>query len=184
MPFDVGAAWSDPSWTSSDKFGVGGGFTPKGGWPDYTGSIGSGSNIDWGKATDTAWGTKSSYNVDKSSFKDGLDITLQHLKNFANSRGLLGDSGSGKFGAMDGFSGGVQQINNDLSAVYPQQHGPTYIPGQPGQKGFGGALGGVLGTVAGLALAPLTGGASLGLTAAESAGIGGAIGGGIGSMFG
>jgi len=179
MPFDVGAAWSDPSWTSSDKFGVGGGFSPRGGWPEYTGSIGPSSNIDWNRAPDTAWGTKSSYNVDKSSSADGFDIMRRHLNNFAQSRGLLGDGSSNKSDSAGGFGGGVQQINDNLSAVFTPQFKPFTIAGTPGSPGWGKTIGMIAG---GLLAAPFTGGmsvpAALGVIGGGAA-LGGDIGGSV-----
>jgi hypothetical protein len=72
-------------------------------------------------------------------------------------------------------SGGGQILDN-LGALYPQQHSPMFIPGQPGQEGKGSAIGKAIGTAAGIVAAPFTGGASLGAIPFLS-GAGGTIGG-------
>lgn len=91
-------------------------------------------------------------------------------------------------GSMGGFRGGQigggggGQLLDNLAAVYPQQTGPTFIPGTPASQG-GGGLGSKIGALAGAALlAPFTGGMSLG---AAMGAIGGAsaLGGTAGSLF-
>jgi len=78
----------------------------------------------------------------------------------------------------------IGKIAPDLS-IYtpPTPYSPFTVAGMQGKKGMGGALGGLAGTALGLALAPLTGGTSLALTAAEGAALGGGLGSGIGGMF-
>ena len=95
---------------------------------------------------------------------------------------MSGQYGGRGFGAA-GFSGGGVQKAGDLTAIYPNQQGPVYIPGQQGSKGFGGTLGAIAGMALGAALAPLTGGTSLAMTAAEGASLGGSFGGGLGGLF-
>jgi phage tail tape-measure protein len=72
------------------------------------------------------------------------------------------------FGEAIRGSGG--QILENLSALYPQQHSPMFIPGETSQ-GFGG----IIGTVAGAALGSIVPGVGTAL--------GAKVGGGIGSMF-
>ncbi len=73
------------------------------------------------------------------------------------------------FGEATRGSGG--QLLENLSALYPQQHAPMFIPGETSQ-GIGGTIGGAIGTI---------GGALIGGPAGAK--IGGSIGGGIGSFF-
>ena len=105
-------------------------------------------------------------NKDKKQFPWG-DVTRfagDALNSYAQSK-------SGQGGGFAGGGGGVSQ-SGDLTIVYPQS--PTVIEGK--KSGLGSSIGGILGTVAGIALAPVTGGASMALGPALGSAAGGAFG--------
>ena len=125
----------------------------------FKGSPDSGRGFDWGKAGSAgADFLKGWLDKDREKYRDEAK--------FGGDRPYFGE----------GFKGTGGQVLENLGVVYPQQSGPAYLPGQQGSPGFlGGGGGKALAGIAGLALAPMTGGASLAFSpmvgqAAESAG--------------
>jgi hypothetical protein len=96
------------------------------------------------------------------------------LADFAKSLGSLGNQNSNKYREQaeqsayqtgkqsSTSSGNVDKIAPDISLYTPPP--PTIIPGSPGKKGIGGTLV----RIAGAALAPFTGGASIPIAGAAS----------------
>jgi hypothetical protein len=134
---------------------------------DPTPGSGSGSAYEWASklpAGSDPFGLNK--NKDKKQFPWG-DVTRfagDALNSYAQSK-------SGQGGGFAGGGGGVSQ-SGDLTIVYPQS--PTVIEGK--KSGLGSSIGGILGTVAGIALAPVTGGASMALGPALGSAAGGAFG--------
>jgi hypothetical protein len=118
------------------------------------------------------------------NFLDAFTKGLGDLnKNKYQDQAQQGGFQTGGKGDTSGAS--VGKIAPDVS-IYtpPTPYAPFTVQGMQGKKGMGGALGGLAGTALGFALAPLTAGTSLALTAAEGAALGGGLGSGIGGMFG
>lgn len=129
-------------------------YQPKGG---FSGDFGS-SNYKYSEGGGDKW-------------KQAFGLASDFLKSRSSDENKYRDWGAGpSFG--ESKSGGAFSISPELSVVYPQQQSPMYIPGTPGKPGFGGTIGGILGTV---------GGALIGGPAGAS--IGGSLGSGVGSFF-
>ena len=144
------------------------------------------SDINWtdfNKYSDEAssdWGSSSPQNKYGSGrsggfgWGDAFRYAGQALNGISKNR--YSDDMSGQYGGRGfgsaGFSGGGMQKEGDLTAVYPNQHGPVYIQGQQGSPGLGGTIGSLVGTI---------GGALIGGPVGAS--LGSQIGGGIGGMF-
>jgi hypothetical protein len=150
-----------------------------GGFPDYSGAFKPDSPIQ----ADT-WKTGFGVGADKGksfldAFVKGLQGTGQDKYQQQAQQGGFQTGGKGETPGAN-----IGKIAPDLS-IYtpPTPYSPFTVAGVQGKKGMGGALGGLAGTALGFALAPLTGGTSLALTAAEGAALGGGLGSGIGGMF-
>lgn len=117
------------------------------------------TSFDWSKLPQSGdpYGFNKTLNQNKKQFpwEEVFPFAGQKLNSYAQNRY---GQGSRSDGLAVGGGGGVSQ-SGDLTIVYPQS--PTVIPGQ--KSGLGGSIGGILGTVAGIALAPVTGGASMAL---------------------
>ena len=135
-------------------------YKPKGG---FSGEFGSDS---------FKYGSGSGFSGEKFG---KMASTVASLFDKARSRrGYDPDDYSGGFyGGKIGGGGGGQLLDN-LAVVYPQQTGPTFIPGAPAARGGG------FGDIASGALQGAGAGAALGPWGA----LGGAVIGGLGSAFG
>jgi hypothetical protein len=132
--------------------------------PDYSGAFSSKKD----GAFSNAW--KTSFGVDENKSKNNWGEIFSGLFDKAKNTDKYRDEAQRpSFGESNRGSGG--QLLENLSALYPSQHAPMFIPGQT-SEGIGGAIGGAIGTI---------GGALIGGPAGAS--IGGKIGGGIGSFF-
>jgi len=176
------------SWLNSSGSSGGGGSS------FGSGFSGSGGNFNFGNDTSKYWDSGSdptpgsnSTSTDWSKIPQGDDPygfnkTLNQNKKqspwgdvarFAGDK--LSSYAQNRYGQGGGFAGGggggVSQ-SGDLTIVYPQS--PTVIEGK--KSGLGSSIGGILGTVAGIALAPVTGGASMALGPALGSAAGGAFG--------
>lgn len=103
----------------------------------FKGSPEVGRGFDWGKAGSA--GT--------DFLKSWLDKDREKYRDEARFGGDLPYFGKG-------FNGTGGQVLENLGVVYPQQHGPMYLPGQQGSKGglFGdiGGAAGALGSAFGV----------------------------------
>ena len=150
-------------WTTGDI------YTPKGDYkfPDYSGAFKSGGGSSSGspKAEDFL-----------KLFGGAVTEGLKARRGSAQSAAASSDSKFSTFGGSSSSGG----MNNDLLVVHSPgpSFGPTSIPGTPAKRGFGGTIGRVAGAALGLALAPVTGGASLAL-----AGLGSQLGGAVGDEY-
>jgi hypothetical protein len=132
--------------------------------PDYSGAFSSKND----GAFSNAW--KTGFGVDKNKSKNDWGEIFGGLFDKArDTNKYREESQRPSFGESTRGSGG--QLLENLSALYPQQHAPMFIPGQT-SEGIGGAIGGAIGTI---------GGALIGGPA--GAALGGRIGGGVGSFF-
>jgi len=133
--------------------------------PDYSGAFSSKKD----GAFSNAWKTGFGVNEDKS--KNNLGEIIGGLFNKAkNTDKYRDESQRPSFG--EATRGGGGQLLENLSALYPSQHAPMFIPGQESKGG----VGGIIGTVAGAALGSIVPGVGTAL--------GAKLGGGIGGMFG
>jgi hypothetical protein len=132
--------------------------------PDYSGAFSSKKD----GAFSNAW--KTGFGVSGAKFQNNWGEIFGGLFDKAKETNKYRDEAKRpSFGESNRGSGG--QLLENLSALYPQQHAPMFIPGETSQ-GIGGAIGGAIGTI---------GGALIGGPAGAK--IGGSIGGGIGSFF-
>jgi hypothetical protein len=132
--------------------------------PDYSGAFSSKKD----GAFSNAW--KTGFGVSGAKSQNNWGEIFGGLFDKAKETNKYRDEAKRpSFGESNRGSGG--QLLENLSALYPQQHAPMFIPGETSQ-GIGGAIGGAIGTI---------GGALIGGPAGAK--IGGSIGGGIGSFF-
>jgi hypothetical protein len=132
--------------------------------PDYSGAFSSKKD----GAFSNAW--KTGFGVDENKSQNNWGEIFSGLFDKAKNTDKYRDEAQRpSFG--EATRGNAGQLLENLSALYPQQHAPMFIPGQT-SEGIGGAIGGAIGTI---------GGALIGGPAGAS--IGGKIGGGIGSFF-
>jgi hypothetical protein len=124
------------------------------------------TGINWGDAFNTKLPSSLTDTKPKNNWGEIFGGLFDKAKNTDKYRD---ESQRPSFGEATRGSGG--QLLENLSALYPSQHAPMFIPGQT-SEGIGGAIGGAIGTI---------GGALIGGPA--GAAIGGKIGGGIGSFF-
>lgn len=148
MPKSSFFDWQDKSSGDfSSPFDIGKSFT--GGYGDFSDKVSSGS----------------------SKSKNFLDAFAAGLKGRDQDKyRSFGESNRPTFG--EGFSGRGGQVLENLGVVYPQQHGPMFIPGVEGQRSVWGDVGRIAGTL---------GGALIGGPAGAT--IGGTIGGTVGGFF-
>ena len=165
-------------------FNLGGSFSGDYGdiKPGYKNPLGSGASsvkgdYDWGSfSKGTDWGQTPG--IDRTGLFESLfdkAKTKDKYRSQAEREDGYRYGGDRAYGGEWSRSGGGQILDN-LGALYPQQHSPMFIPGQPGQEGKGSAIGKAIGTAAGIVAAPFTGGASLGAIPFLT-GAGGTIGG-------
>ena len=152
-------------WTTDDI------YTPKGDYkfPDYSGAFksgGGGSSSGSPKAEDFL-------KLFGGAVTEGLKARRSGAQSAASS---ASDSKFATFGGSSSSGG----MNNELTIVHNPgpSFGPVTLPGTPAKRGFGGTIGRVAGAALGLALAPVTGGASLAL-----AGLGSQLGGAAGDEY-
>jgi hypothetical protein len=142
------------------EYGFGSGLNS----PDYSGAFSSKKD----GAFSNAW--KTGFGVSGAKSQNNWGEIFGGLFDKAKETNKYRDEAKRpSFGESNRGSGG--QLLENLSALYPQQHAPMFIPGETSQ-GIGGAIGGAIGTI---------GGALIGGPAGAK--IGGSIGGGIGSFF-
>ena len=118
----------------------------------FTGSPESGRGFDWGKAGSAgADFLKSWLDKDREKYRDEAK--------FGGDRPYFGE----------GFKGTGGQVLENLGVVYPQQHGPMYLPGQQGESGTFSKIAGVAAPFASLipGVGPIV---SAGLSAASQTG--------------
>ena len=139
------------------------------------------SGYDWGKNKDAFdWGNR--FDIDKNSGKSANKPDWTGVARFAGdalssfggrNRDPFGNS-YGRFTPGEFGGGGAGKVTDNLSVIYPQQLGPTFIPGMPGEDSgsigsrIAGGLGGALSGAAtgstfgpwGTAVGALVGGAS------------------------
>ena len=132
-------------------------------------------DYDWGGASKGInWDSK--FGIDKEGLFERLFDKSRNTDKYRSwgEQGFRG--GGGQFGASfgDPIYGRGNQVLDNLSVLYPQQHAPMFIPGAEGKRG----LGSTIGTLAGIG-ASFIPGLGPGIAAAMPA-----IGGNIGSMFG
>jgi hypothetical protein len=125
------------------------------------------TGINWGDAFNTKLPSSLTDTKPKNNWGEIFGGLFDKAKNTDKYRD---ESQRPSFG--EATRGGGGQILENLSALYPSQHAPMFIPGQESKGG----VGGIIGTVAGAALGtafPVVGTA-----------LGAKLGGGIGGMFG
>jgi hypothetical protein len=148
------------TWSTKD-YGFGSGLKS----PDYSGAFGSQKD----GAFSNAW--KTGFGVSDTNPQNNREELFGKLFDKAKDTDKYRDEAKrASFGEAIRGSGG--QILENLSALYPQQHSPMFIPGETSQ-----GVGGALGTLAGIG-ASFIPGLGPGIAAAMPA-----IGGSIGSMF-
>lgn len=147
------------TWSTKDY-----GFGSGSGSPDYSGIFSSKKDGAFSNAWKTGFGVNETKpKNDWGEIFGGLFDKAKETNKYRSEaqRPSFGESTRGNSG----------QLLENLSALYPQQHAPMFIPGETSQ-GIGGAIGSAIGTI---------GGALIGGPAGAS--LGGRIGGGIGSFF-
>jgi hypothetical protein len=134
--------------------------------PDYSGAFSSKKD----GAFSNAW--KTGFGVDENKSKNNWGEIFSGLFDKAKNTDKYRDEAQRpSFGESNRGSGG--QLLENLSALYPQQHAPMFIPGQESSGGVGSAIG----TLAGIG-ASFIPGMGPGIAKALPA-----IGGSIGSFF-
>lgn len=136
--------------------------------PGYKNPLGKdapsvGGDYDWGSySKGTDWGGK--FDIDKSGLYEklfGKTRQTDKYRSQAEDFGMQQKRQQYGFGGEWGRGFGGQLLEN-LSVYEPAKMSPVFLPGQQGSSGFLGSGGGkALAGIAGLALAPMTGGASL-----------------------
>jgi hypothetical protein len=168
MAFESNIPWNfDNKAEPSGGWGFGGGISPGSSFEPPSGLPSTGDSDFWkNQPTDSDY-----YNKDKfdpknflSAFAKGLGQDKDKYRQQAEQSGYQ----TGRQGATS--ENRVEKIAPDISL-----YTPTVIPGSPGKKGFGGAIGKFAGAALGIGLAPFTGGSSLAL-AGPLSNIGGSIG--------
>jgi hypothetical protein len=159
-------------------FGVSSSVIPKGGYggkyespwgknnpPSWSGDYdwkGASGGINWGGGFKVAGEDKTDL---ASTFSKLFDKANEekYRKKASSDEAKIGQS------SLPGSSG---QVLDNLSAVYPQQHAPVYVPGVEGKRGFGSTIGGIVGAIGGSFIP----GVGTGLGATLGSGVGGFFG--------
>jgi hypothetical protein len=141
----------------------------------------SGASYDWGKNKDAFdWGNR--FDIDTVKSKGGGKTDWAGVARFAgDALSNFGGKNKDPFGNAYGWftpgefgGGGSGKVTDNLSVIFPQQLGPTFIPGMPGDGGgsigsrIAGGVGGALSGAAtgskfgpwGTAIGAIAGGAS------------------------
>jgi hypothetical protein len=130
----------------------------------------SGASYDWGKNKDAFdWGNR--FDIDTVKNKGGggkADWTKvarfagDALSGFGGKNKDPFGNAYGRFTPGEFGGGGVGKVTDNLSVIFPQQLGPTFIPGTFGEEGkstgsrVAGGLGGALsGAATGAAFGPI-----------------------------
>jgi hypothetical protein len=151
-------------WNSSFKYKPSfdtGNLIPRDKYP----GIDKDSGFDWGDAFNTKLPSSLTDTKPKNDWGEIFGGLFDKARDTNKYRE---ESQRPSFGESTRGSGG--QLLENLSALYPQQHAPMFIPGQT-SEGIGGAIGTAVGAIGG-SLIPGVGTA-----------LGAKIGGGVGSFF-
>lgn len=136
--------------------------------PGYKNPLGEnapsvGGNYDWGSySKGTDWGGK--FGIDKSGLYEQLFGKAKQTEKY---RSQAEDFGAQQKKQQFGWGGDMTrgfggQLLENLSVYEPAKMSPIFLQGQQGSPGFLGSGGGkAIAGIAGVALAPFTGGASL-----------------------
>ena len=141
------------------------------GTPGYQNPLGK-DGPSWGGSFDWKGGSKgidweSGFGIDKSGLFESLFDKSRKTDKYKSRAERNTDpwgSGAGvRFG--EATQGRGTQLLENLSALYPQQHAPMFIPGQQGEPSLGekiarSAIGGVVGFATGGPVGALAGGSS------------------------